>query len=289
MFHDIHLQHFKQWHKLQWNLFLCLVVVLLPIYVSAAATDWQDQPVTLEFSKEPLQKVLEKFCEQAGFSIVFDESLANELVTGDYDDITAVDALNRIFKGKNKIIQVNNDQKILVVKTFGAKKFVWAGGEDTSKSITLEELKTMHIMQSQELAENFADPNQVLDLGMTRAELHTMHEQQYNEYMSSIRNEAELFDEGITRGQMKLIHEKQFQAYQNSLTNKDEKLIGGITREQLNALNEQQYQEYKKESSDVDTIVDGLDMTYRQLSNLHQQQYAELSENAANKSIPVDF
>ena len=91
----------------------------------APTLDWLNQSITIQIDNKPLHEILNKIGQQTGIAIVYDQSLANERVMGKYQDIPVSEALNRLFRGKNTIFQINDIQKVVVIKTFGAKHYIW--------------------------------------------------------------------------------------------------------------------------------------------------------------------
>jgi len=193
---------------------ISLVTLLLPFYGFAAqkagAVHWLDKPVTLRFPGEPLSKVLDKLGKQAGISVFYDQELANDIVRGNYKAVKFSEAVTRLFKGKNKIIQVNNDKKLIVVKTFGTKRLNRVGGQDSSIPITTAELEEIHAQHQLEYQESFADENEVFEGGLTLEQIRLMHEQQYKDYKASLLDPDEVLIEGLTRRQLHAIHELQY-------------------------------------------------------------------------------
>jgi type II secretory pathway component GspD/PulD (secretin) len=284
-------QQFTKLRNLRWILSVCpIVLLLLPIHVLAGheAINWSERPVTVNFPNEPLSKVLNKIAKQAGLSVLYDQTLANEIVNGNYNGVKASKAITRLFKGQNLIVQVIDDKKIIIVKTFGTKDFIWSGEQNTSLPITRAELDALHTMQSREYQENIADQNSVLEGGLTLGEMNLLHEEQYDQHKASILNADEVIDEkGMTRGQLNSMHEEQHDNYQINLIDNNEVLIEGITRRQLDALHNHQYQELIR---DVDEHIDIPDfgITLSQLDKMHEQQYAENKEDLKDRSLAVE-
>ncbi|MCI5209072.1 MAG: hypothetical protein D3910_09825 [Candidatus Electrothrix sp. ATG2] len=71
-----------------------------------------------------MNSVLGKISEQTGVAILYDEKLADQKVTGHYKNIKFSEAIDRLFSGTNKSIQVLGSEKKIMVKTFGAKNYI---------------------------------------------------------------------------------------------------------------------------------------------------------------------
>ena len=273
------------------NSYLSILYVVLVLIASDAiaaaqkAGNWLDEPISVSFQNEPLNKVLKQISEQTGVSIAYDQELANEKVTGNYKNVKTSDAITRLFKSKNISIQINNEKKIIIVKTFGAKNFIWAEAFDESARdesdlnyITIADLEKMHIQQYKSYKEHTADDNAILeDEGITRGQLRSMQEQQYVAYKKDISNDDEIpEDEVLTRGQLRNMHGQQYAVYKKDISNDDEIPKDEVlTRGQLRNIHKQQYVAYKKDISNDNKILEDGMLTRGQLRNIHEQQYNE--------------
>lgn len=252
-------------------------------------SSWLDNSVTIEFDNLPMKTVLERIGKQAGVSILYDQSLANEKVMGKLHNVKVSDAIDRLFKGRNKIIQVDDAEKIIVVKTFGTKNFIWAGPEHKTSPITLAELDEMHALQYQQYKNSLTDENRIYDDGITMGELNAMHAQQYAEYKARHENDDEIVLDGVTRGELNALHRKQYEAYKAGSSNEDEIILDGITRAELDKMHKQQQREYSNSSLDSNAIIPGLGISRGQLDEIHKQQYEAYKKDAENKSKIISF
>ena len=66
-----------------------------------------------------MSSVLGKISAQTGIVILYDENLADQKITGNYKGIGLSEAVNRLFVEKNKSILINENEKLIIVKTFG--------------------------------------------------------------------------------------------------------------------------------------------------------------------------
>jgi|GEM_PF-5735047 len=239
-------QQVKQAKKLQWIVLLCFAILAMPLFCSAEqqTSNWLDMPVTLSFRNEPLNKVLDEIGRQAHLSVVYDKAFASEPVMGIYQNVKASEAIARLFKGKNIILQVNDAKKVIVVKTFGTTHLIATGGQATPSAITLKELNALNNQQYQEYKKSITDQNKIIDGGMTLAKLNALHEQQYNDYRASIANNDEVMED-----QVNTMNELQYAAFKATLTDKNQVLSGGMTRAQLDAMHDRQYAEFKNNST----------------------------------------
>jgi type II secretory pathway component GspD/PulD (secretin) len=250
--------------------------------------DWLDEPVTLRFQNESLRTVLEKISKKTGISILFAQDLADEKVTGNYQNVKASEAVTRLFSSKNKSIQINSDKKIIIVKTFGAKEFIWANagdqshkGKDGQKNLTSAELVKLHKQQYKEYKDSISNENELIGHGITRGELQIIHEQQYAEFQASINNLDEKLEGGITRGELKAKQEAQYRQYLSDLSNDSEKLEGGITRGELRSMQEKQYKDFRRQIADDNEMLEG-GMTRGELRIMHEKQYKEFKASLVN-------
>lgn len=256
---------------------------------------WLDAPVTIEFSNENLSSALEKISNQTGISILYDEALAKEKVSASYYNVKAVEAINRLFAGKNKSLSFNDEKKAIIVKHFGAKGYVWATGQEVEsaadaefgKKMTLADLERLHEQQFIEYKKRLANDDEILEGGMTRGEVKVMHEQQHKEYKHSLLVDDTLLEGGMTLGELKNMHEQQMKEFKKQITNNDEMLESGITRGELKALHEHQLKKFREKLNNDDVVLDG-GITRGELRALHEQQYRAYIENYKNKSRAVE-
>jgi len=268
-------------------LFVAVIIMPVNVYsVDQQADNWLDAPVTIRFQNEPLSKMLGKISKKTGIAILYDQELADDKVSGNYKDVKASDAITRLFSGKNKSIQVSKDKKVIVVKTFGAKAFIWAGSytgeqgneQNPLESMSLAELDTLTSQQYMKYKECIANDNEFLtEFGKTRGELRAMQDYQYKEYKERIANDQEFLPEvGMIRGELDAMQEQQYKEYQERLTNENEMLIEfGKTRAELNVMHELQNKEYKNRISRDDEFLSEFGMPHAELQAMQEMQYKE--------------
>lgn len=265
--------------KVRYILLLIIITFTLGNVFSVAAktTDWLDELVTIRFKDESLNLVLEEISKQTGIAILYEQDLATEKVTVNYKDVKVAAAIGRLFRAKNKSIQVNKKEKIIIVKTFGAKYFIrtgkvlYAQGKDSSAPATLTELRKLHNLQFKEFKDRIADDNEVLEGGLTRGELRAMHGQQYKAYQIQLDNDDRLLEQRITLGEVRATHKIQKQAYLLRLADDNEMLEGGMTRGELRGLHEKQFKGYRERLSDNSKQLEG-GLTRLELREMHRQQ-----------------
>ena len=261
---------------------------------SQEGANWLDHPVTIRFQGETLGSVLESIAKQTGIAILYDQELANEKVSGNFKNVKASEAITRLFGSKNKSIQVGKDKKIIIVRTFGAKKFIWAGHskgiarkDQAFAPMTLGELETLHINQYKKYKERIANENEILEGGMTRSELKAMQEQQHSNYQKRITNDEEVVEGGMTRGELRAMQERQYEANQARIADNDEMIEGEITRGELRIMQEQQHRKSIGRTSNVDEILEG-GMTRSELRAMQEQQYKEYKKRRNNPSRIIE-
>jgi len=258
-----------------------LYIILIFFASSAIATtlkadNWLDEPISISFQNETLSKVLKQISEQTGVSIAYDQKLATEKVTGAYQGVKTSDAITRLFKSKNISIQVNTEKKVIIVKTFGAKNFIWASehkGYQNSSKMTLAELEKIHAQQYKEYKDRIANDNEVLEDGITRNELKEMHKLHYLAYKKQISDANAILEDGLTRGELKLLQDKQHLVYRKHATDMSAPIEDGITRGELISTFETQDFIYKKNLKDVTTILADDTMTRTQIHTMQKEQY----------------
>ncbi len=304
-------------HKSTLVFFVISLYLIHPLLARAGAkqaTQWLNAPVTIRFQEKPLSGVLKELSRQTDIAILYDENLANERVTGNFKNVKASDAINRLFSKKNKSIQVSKDKKVIIVKTFGAKNFIWAGrnslnNNDKPLPMTIEELGKMQKEQYIEYKKSIRNDNEIIKgdknaPSMTRGEITNLHKRQYNEYKQQLQNKDFFVPNGdsnlgMTRGEILELHNKQYQQYlQQQITNKNEIVPGGkdgegdMTIQEIKDLHVQQYNDYKSHNFNNDNIVDSNHerkaITLREIHNQYNKQYKSYKKHLQDKSRIID-
>lgn len=256
-------------------LFVFFVLPLNRVKIAEAndTSNWLDMPVTTTFQNEPLKKVLQNISEQTGISIAYDQTLANEKITGNYQKIKISDAIDRLFKNKNKTIQVNEKNKTIIIKTFGAKAFLWAAtGQKTdtnkqaSNPVTLADLEDMHAEQTKIYKDRISSDKEILEGGLTRGELQAMHRLQAKEHQSYV-------DENKSK-QLKALHKQQADEYKKYLSNKKVVTEDGLTHDELQELHSKQSAEYQTILTQKDTLSKETSPN-KDLNLMHKKQIEE--------------
>lgn len=271
-------------------------LLLVPAQVALAVQDntWLESTVSVQFQNESRENVLKKVAQQSGISIIYDQELANEKIAGSFNNVTIADAINRLFRGKNKIIQVSNRDHTIIVKTFGSQNFIMASSDEHSGQIiepmTLAQIEALHSTQYKEYKERIANENEVLEEGggITRGELMAMQKEQYSVYKRHLTDDLRILEGsgGVTQAELRATQEKQYSEYQAAVANSDTVLEGGVTQGEIHAQHQEQYQAFLAQKINGNEILEG-GMTRRELHEMHEQQYLMYKEKLKdNSSIP---
>ena len=252
--------------------------------------NWLDEPINISFHNEALSKVLKQISEQTGVSIAYDQELANKKVTGNYQNVKTSDAITRLFKSSNISIQVNTEKKIIIVKTFGAKNFIWAGvvqGQDKPSQMTLSELEKMHALQYKEFKERISNDNEILEGGMTRGEIKAMHKDSHQLLQTRVTDKSEVLEGDKTRGEIQAAHKEQYKKYQILISDKNTILEGGMTRGEVLVAHQKQHDENVDRLTNKNAILEG-GMTRTEVREMHKQQAKDYQINLNEKPISMD-
>jgi type II secretory pathway component GspD/PulD (secretin) len=211
--------------------------------------NWLDSTVSINFSAEPLNKVLSSISKQADIVILYDQQLSEKEVSGQYNGVRVLDAINRIFDNENTIIQTNDEKKLIIVQTFGAKNYIWAKAE----SVSLDDLENVEA-------------------------LNTLNREQFLAYLENLKKEPEAIVPGteMTRAELDQLNKQQYQAYSQRAKDPEAKVSGtDMTRMELDRLNEQQYENYLEHINDSQKFFPNLrnDTNLSEPDISSQQQY----------------
>ncbi|MCI5223075.1 MAG: hypothetical protein D3924_10465 [Candidatus Electrothrix sp. AR4] len=252
-----------------------LTGVILPLFVglcifvgfSSAAQEkvqWLDNTVSIRFQNKSLEKVLKGISLQTGVVIIFDQEMADQKVSGNYKKIKLSDAINRLFLGKDKTVQIGRAEKIIVVKTFGTKKFMTTGGSAPNKKDVEARLEDNSEM--------------LLFDGMTSSELRKRLKKQNQEFEARREDDNEIIAGDMTRGQLRADLKKQNEEFEARLKDDNEIIAGKMTRGQLRADLKKQNEEFEARRKDDNEIIAG-DMTRAQLRAHLKKQATNLSRD----------
>lgn len=77
--------------------------------------------LTINCQNEPVNKVLDEISRKSDLEIYYDQDLENEAVYIAFNDkMTAMDAIVRLLRGKNTVIEFQDGRQNLNIKFFGA-------------------------------------------------------------------------------------------------------------------------------------------------------------------------
>ena len=114
-------------------------VVLLIIILFFAQLSWSadleenylpDALITIDCQNEQVNKVLNDISRISGLEINYDQELENEPVIFAFTDkMTAMDAIVKLLRGRNKVIEFSNDRQNINIRFFGNTRFT--GGKSS--------------------------------------------------------------------------------------------------------------------------------------------------------------
>ncbi len=236
-------------------------LVFIPVLQASQQMDgWLEEPVTIHFQNEPLKAVLMEISKQTGISILYDEALVTERVFGKYNNIPFSEAINRIFKGKNKTIRINKTKRVVIVNTFGAKEFIWAEERTEAgvkeffrDSVTLDEIQSLQMRQYREFQDEISDESEVVENDLTRKQLREIILEQSLQFESHLLDDDEVIENGKTRGQLRDLIKLQDSYFVADIS--DSQLVeDDLTRSELRELILKQMESFSNDQ----TITGGL-------------------------------
>lgn len=99
--------------------------------------------VTLTLKNRPFSETAELVSQEIGYVIKFEETLKNVAVSGRFRNEPVEYFFHRILKGKNIIIDINDNKKEILIKNFGSKP---------------NKLLVTNVLNGKSSSSNFADP-----------------------------------------------------------------------------------------------------------------------------------
>lgn len=120
-------------------LVLQLYIFALPVH----SATWLDTPITVAYKDARLHTVLESISTQSGAVIYYDQQLENITFSGNYTDITVSEAIEQVFSRENKIIVIDEKERVITVQTFGPKHLIQAGTREESPSTSSQDVAAL--------------------------------------------------------------------------------------------------------------------------------------------------
>ena len=79
-----------------------------------------DEPVTIDCQNESVDNVIREISRKSGLEITYDQELENEPINIAFNDtIPAMDAVVRLLRGKNTVIEFSDNRENLNIRYFG--------------------------------------------------------------------------------------------------------------------------------------------------------------------------
>lgn len=79
-----------------------------------------DEPVTIDCQNESVDNVIREISKKSGLEITYDQELENEPINIAFNDtIPAMDAIARLLRGKNTVIEFSDNRENLNIRYFG--------------------------------------------------------------------------------------------------------------------------------------------------------------------------
>jgi len=111
----------------QLNLEVVVLIIIIFVFPQLSWSQEHDKKIlldiflTIDCQYEPINKVLKDISKQSGLVITYDKELENESyrpLIAFNDSIKPIDAVVRLFRGKNTVIEFSNDQRNINIRMF---------------------------------------------------------------------------------------------------------------------------------------------------------------------------
>jgi hypothetical protein len=264
---------------------VAISMILAGVPNNVSAMSWYDAPVDVTFQEEHIDDVLQQIHEQTGITILYDQSMAGEMVTGSYRT-SALNAVRRLFSEKNIVVQMDNASRALVVRGFGAKELTMIGAPSSIR--TVADLSALHASQQSEINKKIADESRFVAEGFTIGQLREMHRKQFEEHEKVKEAGIEELAENFTQTDLRLLHQQQEHDISRKLEDLDREVSEGVTVGQVRALHKRQFDIFSKQVADGEAVVDQeTGMTRSELRDLHKAQQAEINKRSKDRNRPI--
>ena len=111
----------------QLNLEVVVLIIIIFVFPQLSWSQEHDKKIlldkflTIDCQYEPINKVLKDISKQSGLVITYDKELENKSYLpfiAFNDSIKPIDAVVRLFRGKNTVIEFSNDQRNINIRMF---------------------------------------------------------------------------------------------------------------------------------------------------------------------------
>lgn len=268
-------------------LFLMIVGILSPAVgqpANVVKKDIFEQRISLRFDQEKLGHVLKNISEISNIRIIYDERLSDLKVSGAYKSISVTEAINRLLRGMNNSLKIDEENKTIVIKGFGEVKYIVATTIDQSGSydgnLTPEELVASYIDNLNEFEQELSDKSKIIDeLGITRGEMEASYEQQLSQFNRDRNDNTKISREtGMTSAELNAGYERQldrFNQNNNDLDSIDPET--GISHKELLKEYENQLTAFNNKSGNDSEYMNEIGMPSGEHKQLYDQQLNEFN------------
>ena len=111
----------------QLNLEVVVLIIIIFVFPHLSWSQEHDKKIlldkflTIDCQYKPINEVLKDISKQSGLVITYDEELENDSqlpLIAFNDSIKAIDAVVRLLRGKNTVIEFSNDQRNMNIRMF---------------------------------------------------------------------------------------------------------------------------------------------------------------------------
>jgi hypothetical protein len=111
----------------QLNLEVVVLIIIIFVFPQLSWSQEHDKKIlldkflTIDCQYKPINEVLKDISKQSGLVITYDRELENEShlpLIAFNDSIKAIDAVVRLLRGKNTVIEYSNDQRNINIRMF---------------------------------------------------------------------------------------------------------------------------------------------------------------------------
>jgi hypothetical protein len=258
------------------------VVFNTPVYGSEVNLSGDPQ-INISCQSTPLKEVVDSVHEQTGYIIHVEKRLLSMTITGEFNRVQIGPFFQRIFKGKNILLQCSDEKKSCIVKTFDlTEKDYYATGKNNSinllTGVSLGDADHSFNKQKKDFLE-YSQNTESVD-SLTGVKLIDIRRSQAEQKKVFLENSQKLDSvdllSGKTLGVLRESNDQQRAAFQNYSENADS--IDQLTNRKLIDIkksDKQQRDEFYRFSSDPNSIDPLTGLTLGQIKESQAKQRKE--------------
>ena len=238
-----------------------LILTLVPIAIDPANAELKEsgRVVSIDANQLPIKDALNEASHQSGWTIVVDERLVGDHVSGSFKDVELESFLRRTLKGGALIVLYDEEAKSIDIRSFGAtsKMITFSPNPDPATPEEKKRIQALRVEEQTAYDSYISNPDSIEPMtGMTLGEIAALHEAEQKAYDKYISNPDSIEPmTGLKLADIKTLSENEQTAYGKYISNPDSiEPMTGLKLNEISTLHEREQIAYDKHISQPKSI-----------------------------------